>query len=311
MSELPTTNQTTNPRTVLVCGATGSVGSRLVGLLAGRGADVRALVRRADATEAFGASARIRPVLGDFSEPASLDAALAGVDAVFLACGNVPEQVAYESALIDAAARAGVSRLVKLSARGAAPGASVAFWRWHAEIEARLLDSGVPSVILRPGFSMANLFAAAEHVRGGLLVAPAGAARISMIDPTDVAAVAADVLLGDDRHLGRCYTITGPEAIGYERVAGELSRVAGHEVRFVDVPPEAAVGAMTGAGLPPFVAEQIGAVFAALRGGAQASTTDTVAELTGRVPRPFREFADEAAPVFRADQRDAVLARHE
>jgi uncharacterized protein YbjT (DUF2867 family) len=307
MNDLPITAPTADLRTVLVCGATGSVGSRLVRLLAERGVDVRALVRRADAAQALAGRAGIRPVLGDFSDPVSLASALAGVDAVFLACGNVPDQVAYESALIDGAAHAGVSRLVKLSARGAAPDASVAFWRWHAEIETRLHRSGVPSVILRPGFSMANLFGAAEHVRAGLLVAPAGAGRIAMIDPTDVAAVAAEALLGDDRHIGRTFTITGPEAIGYQRVAAELSRVSDREVRFVDVPPEAAVVAMTAAGLPSFVAEQIAAVFAALRDGAQESITDTVAELTGRAPRSFGEFADSAAAVFGADQRSAAV----
>jgi uncharacterized protein YbjT (DUF2867 family) len=310
MSEQPITTRTTDRKTVLVSGATGSVGSRLVGLVAERDADVRALVRRPAGVRVLAENPRIQPVFGDFSDPASLERALIGVDAVFLACGNVPDQIAYESALIDAAAGAGVRRLVKLSARRAAADASVAFWRWHAEIEDRLLGSGVPWVILRPGFSMANLFAAAEPVRGGLLVAPAGGAEIAMIDPVDVASVAAEALLGQDRHLGRRYTITGPEAIDYERVAAELSLVAGRDVRFVDVPPETAVSAMTGAGLPPFVAEQIAAIFRALRGGAQASITDTVAELTGRGPRTFWEFAAEVAPTFRADQRDAEPARH-
>ena len=147
---------------------------------------------------------------------------------------------------------------------------------------------------------MANLFAAAEHVRGGLLVAPAGGAEIAMIDPVDVAAVAAEALLGQDRHLGRRYTITGPEAIDYERVAAELSLVAGRDVRFVDVAPETAVSAMTGAGLPPFVAEQIAAIFRALRGGAQASITDTVAELTGRDRARSGSSRPRSAPTFRA-----------
>lgn len=310
MPEIPEIAPTTAPPTVLVTGATGAVGSRLVPLLAERGVDIRALIRRP--TVSIPPSLRLHPALGDFSDPTSLDTALVGVDAVFLACANVPEQVAYETAVIDAAARGGVSRLVKLSARGAASDASVAFWRWHAEIEDRLLGSGVPAVILRPGFSMTNLLAAAESVRtAGLLAAPAGAARIAMIDPSDVAAVATEALLGDDRQLGRTYTITGPESIGYERVATELSRVTGREVRFMDVSPEAAVGAMTGAGLPRFVAEQIGAVFAALREGAQATTTETVVELTGRRPRAFGEFVEDVASVFGVGRPDAALLGHE
>lgn len=282
--------------TVLVTGATGVIGSRLVPLLAERGAQVRAMTRRPDASLPHHPA--IDPIVGDFADPASLDAALAGVDTVFLACANVPDQVEHETALVDAAARAGVGRLVKLSARGAAADADVAFWRWHAEIESRLRASGVPAVVLRPSFSMANLFAAAEHVRAAsMLAAPAGGARIAMIDPLDVARAAAEALVGDG-HVGRTYTLSGPEAIGYKQVAADLGRVTGREVRFVDVPPEAAVPAMTASGLPPFVAEQIAAVFAALRGGAQDSTTEDLIELTGRAPRAFAEFAEDVAPAF-------------
>ena len=90
--------------------------------------------------------------------------ALRDVDAVFLACGNVPDQVAYECAVIDEAARSGVRRIVKLSARGAAIGSPVAYWDWHGLIERHLQASGIPSVVLQPGFLMTNLLAAAEQV---------------------------------------------------------------------------------------------------------------------------------------------------
>ena len=80
----------------------------------------------------------------------------------------------FECAVIDAAARAGVGRLVKLSARGAAAGSAVTFWDWHARIEQHLADSGVPAVVLRPGFSMANLLGSADPVRHtGVLPLPA------------------------------------------------------------------------------------------------------------------------------------------
>ena len=176
--------------TILVTGATGTVGSILVGLLQTRGFDVRVLARDIDGARGrFGPE--IHAVRGDFGDSMSLGAALEGVEAVFLACGNVPEQVAYETALIDEARRAGVGRLVKLSARGAAPDAEVAYWRWHAHLEATLRDSHIPSVILQPSFLMTNLLAAAEPIRQqGMMFAPAGTAPIAMIHPADVAAVA-------------------------------------------------------------------------------------------------------------------------
>ena len=180
-----------------------------------------------------------------------------GVDSVFLACGNVADQVAYECAVIDESARAGVRQIVKLSARGAAAGAPVAYWRWHGQVERHLKAARVPAVLLQPSFSMANLLGAADHVRQrGMLFAPAGLARISMIDPADVAAVAA-VALTTTGHDGRTYVLTGREAITSARVAADLSAATGHSVGYANIPPEAAGSALVDAGMPPFAAEQI------------------------------------------------------
>lgn len=96
---------------------------------------------------------------------------------------------------IDVAADMGTRHLVKLGAKGAQLGSSVAFWDAHARIEQHLRDSGVPSVVLRPSTYATNLLAGAETIRAmGRLFAPAADAKIAMIDPRDVAAVAAVVL---------------------------------------------------------------------------------------------------------------------
>ena len=95
--------------TVLVTGATGTIGSTLIPLLTARGATVRALVRDPGRLRPS-SDGRIQLAVGDFADPASVRAAVEGVDAVFLACGNVPEQVEYECTVIDAAAAAGVRR---------------------------------------------------------------------------------------------------------------------------------------------------------------------------------------------------------
>jgi len=135
-----TTINTTS--TIGVTAATGTIGSIVVRLLQARGLDVRPLGR--DAASGVG---------------------LEGVDVLFLACGNVPEQVAFECAVIDAAQRSGVGRIVKLSARGAGIGSAIAYWHWHGLIEQHLQASGIPATVLQPGFAMTNLLGAAEHVR--------------------------------------------------------------------------------------------------------------------------------------------------
>jgi uncharacterized protein YbjT (DUF2867 family) len=292
--------------TVLVTGAAGTIGSRLLRLLQRHDLTVRALVR--DPGRAPAPRPGLDVVVGDFARPASIRSALAGADAVFLLCGNVPEQVQYECTVIDEAARAGVGRIVKQSARGADPASPVAYWRWHALIEQHLEQSSVPSVVLRPSFLMTNLLAAADQVRGqGMLVAPAGTARISMIDPSDVAAVAAVALTGDG-HVGHTYVLSGPDALDYGQVAAALTEVTGSAVRYTDVPPEVAQRALIDAGVPPFAAAQVVTVFDALRGGAQAATTDTVPTLLGRAAVPFAEFARQHAHLFRSEVTETVSA---
>jgi uncharacterized protein YbjT (DUF2867 family) len=245
-------------------------------------------------------------VFGDFSNPESVRRALEGVEGVFLACANDPRQVEYETGVIDAARQAGVMRIVKLSALGAEIGSPIAFWDWHGRIEEHLRASGVRFVVLRPTFNMTNLIGSAEAVRHtGSLFAPADGARVAMIDPRDIAAVAA-IALAEDTHDGKTCTLTGPEAITFERVTEELSAVAGRRVEFVAVPDEAARQGMIEQGMPKFVAGQIVAVFGFLRRGAQDRATGAVRELTGREPRGLSRFARDHAELFRyADHAEA------
>jgi uncharacterized protein YbjT (DUF2867 family) len=282
---------------MLVTGATGNVGSLVVRELQGRGISVRAFVRDPDKAAAM-LDDGVELVFGDFSNPESVRRALEGVEGVFLACANDPRQVEYETGVIDAARQAGVMRIVKLSALGAEIGSPIAFWDWHGRIEEHLRASGVRFVVLRPTFNMTNLIGSAEAVRHtGSLFAPADGARVAMIDPRDIAAVAA-IALAEDTHDGKTCTLTGPEAITFERVTEELSAVAGRRVEFVAVPDEAARQGMIEQGMPEFVAGQIVAVFGFLRRGAQDRTTDTVRALTGREPRGFAEFTRDHAGLF-------------
>ena len=293
---------------VLVTGATGNVGSQVIRELLERGVPVRAFVRDPGKASAM-LGEGVELAVGDFGDPESLRRALEGADGVFLACANQPRQVEYETRVIDAAREMGVRRIVKLSALGAEVGSPVAFWDWHARIEHHLRASGIPSVILRPSFSMANLLASAEAVQyTGKLFAPAGDAGISMIHPRDVGAAAAVALIGDGQE-GETYTLTGPAPITFEGVAGYLSEAVRREIEYLNVPDEAAQQSMTEQGLPEFAAAQIVTVFGVLRHGAQEQTTGTVRSLTGRGPRAFAEFAREIArwfapPAIRQSERE-------
>jgi uncharacterized protein YbjT (DUF2867 family) len=145
---------------------------------------------------------------------------------------------------------------------------------------------------------MSNVLAAAGQVANeGRIFAPAGEARIAMIDPRDVGAAAACLLMTPvDVH--GAFILTGPAAITYAEVAAELSAATGRDVEFADVSDDDARAALVGAGLPEFVAEQIVAIFAMARLGVNADVTGTVESLTGRAPRDFAAFARDHAALF-------------
>jgi uncharacterized protein YbjT (DUF2867 family) len=281
--------------TILTTGATGTVGRHLVRLLRERGAPVRALVRDRDrAADLLGSDVDL--AVGDFADRASSVSALNGVSTVYLACANHPAQVAWETALIDTAVAAGVSRIVKLSAIDAAIGSPVAFADAHGRIEQHLRASGVDHVLLKPAFMMTNLLAAADGVRqAGAIFLPGAGAKVAMIDPRDIAEVAAIALT---RSVARELELTGPAAVTFDDVAEQVSAVAGRRIGFIPVPDDAAVAQLVGTGAPEWFATNLVTQFGLLRQGTQAEARDTVRRVLGREPRSLAEFVRDHADAF-------------
>ena len=282
---------------ILVTGATGNAGAQVVHALVQDGQEVRAFVRDADKGYALFGDA-VELAVGDFADPQSVRAALEGAQALFLSCADDPRRVEWETAAIDNAAAAGVRRIVKLSSIAAEPGSPVAFWDWHGRVERHLRRSAVSSTVLRSSVYMTNVLAGAEQVAlEGRLHAPAGDARIAMIDPRDVGAAGAAALTSAG-HDDRSYVLTGPQAITYAQIAAELSSVTGRAVEFIDLPDEHAAQGMVQGGMPNAIAQQVVNVFAMLRQGMAERVRDGVESLTGRAPRDFASFARDHAFVF-------------
>lgn len=284
---------------ILVTGATGHVGSHAAIQLRDSGVPVRALVRDVrKARQMLGGDVDLAD--GDFEDRESVLQALSGVDAVLLSSGTHPNQADHEIAVIDAAVEAGVGRLVKISTVGAEPGSECAFLDRHGRSEDHLQRADIRWVIVRgSGFYMTNLLFFADQIRDeNTIFAPAGGARIAMVDPLDVAS-AAVVALTAEGHDHQVYTLTGPAAITFDDVALELSRMLERQIDFVAVSDEAALQGMAEAGIPAVIAEPFVVLFRLLRGGLNSETTDAVRELTGRDPRSFAEFAQPYLAAFR------------
>lgn len=281
---------------VLVTGATGTVGRKLVGELHRMGAQVRALSRDPR-------SARlpegVQVVGGDLGRPDSLAPAVIGVDRVFMLCTG-PARVAQEANLVAAAQRAGVARIVKLSALTVEDTSQHdAITRWHAAGELAVAESGLGWTFLRPGAFMSNALAWIPMVKHqGKVFAPFINVRTAAIDPLDVALAAARVLT-EDGHEERAYALTGPELLGPTEQVERLGQVLGRSLELVEVPPQAARQRMLEAGMDAELADAVLATQANAGHGPGGIVTPTVAELTGRPARTFSDWAHEHAPLFR------------
>lgn len=283
---------------ILVTGATGNVGSAVVAELREKGEAVRAFVRNEQhGRERLAAGVDLS--VGDFEDPASIARALEGVDTVFLSSADQPNKVQHETSVIDAAAAAGVNRIVKTSTVGAEAGSALPPFDWHGRIEGHLRASRIPSVVLHSYFYMTNLLASAESVRqSGKLFAPLGGAKIAMIDPRDTGAVAA-VALTTNAYDGKTLDLSGAEAVTYEQVAEGLSAATGRTVEFVNISDEAARQTFVDIGVPAWLIRHFDHLFPLLRSGAVATPTDGVRAVTGRDPRSFVVWARDHAAAFR------------
>ena len=281
---------------ILVTGASGNVGSTVLQELLRAEAPVRGMYRSAE--DAAKAPAGANPVIADFADRASLDHALEGVERVYLVCAPIPQLVELESNVVDACRDHGIKHLVQNSALGASV-YDKSFPRWHYRVEERVRASGVPATILRPESFMQNIpnFYAGTIKSDGAFYAAGGNAPIAFIDVRDVGAVAAKTLTTDG-HLGKTYTLTGPEALTYAQVAEKLSALLGRTVKYLALTQEQLKQAMQSMGMPPWQVEALAELAAYYTEGPGARVTGDVREVLGREPIRFDQFLKDNAASF-------------
>jgi uncharacterized protein YbjT (DUF2867 family) len=270
---------------IVVTGATGNVGRPLVRALAAAGEQVTAVSRGVSAADVpDGVEAR----QADLAEPASFESVVDGADALFLMVSGA--FVPLDEVLGHARSR-GVGRVVLLSSQGVATG------RHPTVLEDSVRASGLEWTMLQPGAFASNALQWTESVRAAREVtAPFGDVALPVVDPDDIAAVAA-VALRSPGHAGASYVLTGPEALTPRQQAAAIREALGEPVKFVPRTRAQARAAMLGS-LPPEVADVTLDVLGAPTPAEQSVSPD-VERLLGRPPRPFAEWAARNAAAFK------------
>ncbi|MEU5049108.1 NAD(P)H-binding protein [Streptomyces sp. NPDC021096] len=278
---------------IVVTGATGNVGRPLTRALGEAGQQVTAVSRHAAAVPNG-----VRHVAADLAEQASLEPVLAGAEALFvLLPGDMHAAGASPASIIGEAAASGVRRIVLLSSQGVATRPFGPTRIALRAVEDVLRESGLEWAILRPGGFASNALWWAESVRAQRVVAaPFGDVGVPIIDPEDIAEVAAACLL-EDRHAGGVYELTGPEVITPRRQAEAIAAALGSPVRFHGLTRDEAKTAMARS-MPAELAEDTLDILGS-PSPAELRVSPDIQRVLGRAPRPFADWAARNIAAFR------------
>ena len=280
--------------TILVTGSSGTIGTELLKELTKTGQTVRAGYRTRPPT-----TPGVQGVKMDLATGEGLEPAVRGADALFLLAGEMDDQAAAERRVVDAAKRARVKRIVKLSVLGAQTEA-YSFARIHRAAERAVESSGIPYTFLRPGSFMQNFVTyEGEGIRReNTITLPCGNARQTLVDARDIARIAA-VALTRPGHEGKAYDLCGPENLAYAEAAAKLSAALGRAIRYVDVPEEQYREALIGMGVPAASADRLLDLYRYIREGRAAVKSSAIWEVTGREPISFDQFARDYADALK------------
>ncbi|MBJ8347791.1 SDR family oxidoreductase [Antrihabitans sp. YC2-6] len=280
---------------IAVTGASGQLGRAVVESLLSRSvaaSEIVGLVRQpAKAADLVERGIDLR--VADYAEPQTLSAALAGVDRLLLVSGSeMGKRVEQHTNVIDAAKAAGVGFIAYTSVLRAEESPLILAAE-HKATEAVLVQSGVEYALLRNGWYWENYTnGLAGTVERGVLAGSAGNGRVAGAARLDYADAAA-VVLTTDGHDGKVYELGGDERLTYAGLAAEISKVAGKEVVYQDLPQAEYAKVLEQAGLPAGYAHVLADSDAGIAAGALDVDTGDLQKLIGRSSTPVAE-------VFRA-----------
>jgi NAD(P)H dehydrogenase (quinone) len=278
-------------RTIAVTGATGHLGGRVAARLSAAGAPLRLVVRDPSRAPRL-AGAEVVAAPGGYADGDGLRAALAGADTVYLvSAAEAEDRLQQHLTAVEAAASAGVRRIVYTSFVGAAPDATFTLVRQHFATEEAIRATGVRATFLRHSMyaDFVPFFATPEDGRA-VIAAPAGDGRTGFVSRDDLADVGAAVLLRDDDELdGQALDVTGPEALTMAEAAAVLTELTGTPTEYRPQTVEEAWATRRPSGAPDWEIEGWVTSYLAIAEGELARVSDVVPRLTGHPARTVAE----------------------
>jgi uncharacterized protein YbjT (DUF2867 family) len=283
---------------ILVTGATGTLGSLIVQRLAAAGANVKALVRKQGK---LGFPPGVTEVVGDLTDVPSLRAALSSVRTLFLLNAVTPDEVTQALITLNLAREAGVERVVYLSVIHADKYTNVPHFTGKYTVERMIETLGISATILRPAYFMQNERTVQQAIQDyGVYPMPIGSAGVSMIDTRDIADIAVAELLRRDTAATPLPQVTldlvGPDVLTGASAAKIWSSALGREVTYAGDDLAAFEKQMASFG-PAWLAYDMRLMMAGIQKlgmNGEANAVDRLQAILGRPLRTYVDFVTEA-----------------
>ncbi|MGV0813437.1 SDR family oxidoreductase [Mycolicibacterium boenickei] len=274
---------------IAITGATGHIGRTVSDLLTSAGARMRLVVR--DPSRAPTGSADVRQAT--YGDRDAAVRALRGADTLFMvSAAESADRLEQHRTFIGAAVAAGVQHVVYTSFLGAAPDATFTLARDHWATEEYLRASQMSWTFLRDSFYLDFLPTLAGD--DGVIRGPGGDGRMGAVARADVARCAAAVLSDPNRHAGRTYDLTGPEALSLTEVARTITEITGRETTYRVETIEEAYASRQAYDVPDWQLDAWVSTYTAIADGALAVVTDTVERLTGTAPLTLADLLQQS-----------------
>jgi len=279
---------------ILLTGITGNNGGATATALLAKGAKFRALVRDVNKAAEW-ADKGVELVQGDLEDPASVKAALEGIDRAVLILPNGEDQQRLELSFIETAKQAGLPWILKLSSPEAVRGTTSPIPLAHIAAEDAIMESGMNWTFVRPSFFMQNFRSSPDTCKAsGKLSMPMGDGTIALTDCADAGAFIAHVLTDENsaQHYGKCHDITGPDPVmNFNDVANVIGEVIGQEVVYDNCDAAAFQEAIRPFHRNDWHSDAVAYLFAEIaNGGTPGIKTSTFQDIMGRSGTSFKEF---------------------